>query len=72
MKLQRAAEEALQYGIDLAHQNDQWAANGGAIVALDPRDGAVLAMASAPTFKPSVFVGKTDPEKLSALYSRRE
>ena len=69
MKLQRAAEQALQYGIDLAHQNDQWAANGGAIVALDPRDGAVLALASAPTFKPSVFVGRTDPKKLEALYS---
>jgi penicillin-binding protein 2 len=69
MPLQRAAEQALQYGIDLARDNDHWAANGGAIVALDPRDGAVLAMASAPTFKPSVFVGKTDPEKLSALYS---
>ncbi len=69
MKLQRAAEQALRYGIDLAHQNDQWAANGGAIVALDPRDGAVLAMASAPTYKPSVFVGRTDPKKLEALYS---
>ena len=69
MKIQRAAEEALQYGIDLAHQNHQWAANGGAIVALDPRDGAVLALASAPTFKPSVFVGRTDPKKLEALYS---
>ena len=69
MRLQRAAEQALQYGIDLAHQNDHWAANGGAIVALDPRDGAVLAMASAPTFKPSVFVGRTDPKKLQALYS---
>ena len=63
------AEQALQYGIDLAHQNHQWAANGGAIVALDPRDGAVLALASAPTFKPSVFVGRTDPKKLEALYS---
>jgi penicillin-binding protein 2 len=69
MRLQRAAERALQYGIDLAHQNDHWAANGGAVVALDPRDGAVLAMASAPTFKPSVFVGRTDSEKLEALYS---
>jgi len=69
MRLQRAAEQALQYGIDLAHENDQWAANGGAIVALDPRDGAVLAMASAPTYKPSVFVGRTDPKKLQALYS---
>jgi penicillin-binding protein 2 len=69
IRLQRAAELALQYGIDLARQNDHWAANGGAIVALDPRDGAVLALASAPTFKPSVFVGRTDPEKLAALYS---
>ena len=55
------------YGIDLAHQNDHWAANGGAIVALDPRDGAVLAMASAPTYKPSVFVGRADPKKLEPL-----
>ncbi len=69
MRLQRAAEQALRYGIGLAHQNDQWAANGGAIVALDPRDGAVLAMASAPTFKPSVFVGRTDPKKLQDLYT---
>ena len=69
MRLQRAAEDALTYGIDLAHQNDQWAADGGAIVALDPSDGAVLAMASAPTFKPSVFVGRTDAKKLEALYS---
>jgi penicillin-binding protein 2 len=69
IRLQRAAEQALQYGIDLARQNDHWAANGGAVVALDPRTGAVLALASAPTFKPSVFVGRTDPEKLAALYS---
>ncbi|MGH3065781.1 MAG: penicillin-binding protein 2 [Gaiellaceae bacterium] len=69
IRLQRAAEEALQYGIDLAHQNEHWAANGGAIVALDPRDGAIRAMASAPTFKPSVFVGRADPKKLDALYS---
>jgi penicillin-binding protein 2 len=67
IKLQRAAEEALRYGIDLAHENDHWAANGGAIVALDPRDGAVLAMASSPTFKPSLFVGRPDLDKLAPL-----
>jgi len=67
LKLQRAAENALRYGIDLAHQNENWAADGGAIVALDPRDGAVLAMASAPTYKPSVYVGKVDPKKLEPL-----
>ena len=69
MRLQRAAEEALQYGIDLAHQNKHWAANGGAIVALDPRDGAIRAIASAPTFKPSLFVGRADPKKFNALYN---
>ena len=67
MRLQRAAERALDYGIAQAHAHDDWAANGGAIVALDPRDGAVLAMASSPTFKPSVFVGRGDPKKLAPL-----
>ena len=65
--LQRAAERALQDGIALASQNDEWNANGGAIVALDPRDGAVLAMASNPTYKPSVYVGRVDPKKLEPL-----
>ena len=46
MQLQRAAEQALRYGIRTARENDSYYANGGAIVALDPRDGAVLAMAS--------------------------
>jgi penicillin-binding protein 2 len=66
-KVQRAAELALQYGIQLAHEDGHWAANGGAIVALDPRDGALLAMASSPTYKPSIFVGRGDPEKLAPL-----
>jgi penicillin-binding protein 2 len=67
IRLQRAAEAALQHGIDLAHQNDHWAANGGAIVAMDPRDGGILALASAPTFRPSVYVGNIDPKKLAPL-----
>jgi penicillin-binding protein 2 len=71
IRLQRAAENALRYGIDLAHQNDNWAANGGAIVALDPRDGAVLAMASAPTYKPSVYVGRVDLKKLEPLLDEK-
>ena len=67
VRVQRAAEEALRYGIDLAKQNDNWAANGGAIVALDPRDGAVVAMASSPTYRPSLFVGRIDRRKLAPL-----
>ena len=34
---------------------------------MNPNDGEILAMASAPTFKPSVFVGRTDPKKLAPL-----
>ena len=67
VKLQQAAERALTYGIDLAHSDGHWAADGGAIVALDPSDGAVLAMASSPTYKPSIFVGRGDPKKLAPL-----
>ena len=44
-----------------ARANDgQWAANGGAIVAMDPQDGSILAMASSPTYKPSVYAGRVD------------
>jgi len=67
ISLQRAAERALQYGIRLAHQDNHWLANGGAIVAMNPNDGEILAMASSPTFKPSTFVGRTDPKKLAPL-----
>ena len=65
--LQRAAERALRLGIQTAHANESYYANGGALVALDPRDGAVLAMASTPTFKPSVYVGRVDPKKIQPL-----
>jgi penicillin-binding protein 2 len=64
--VQRAAEQALRYGIRVAHDNHQWAADGGAIVAIDPRDGAVLAMASYPTYQPSIYVNR-DPTKLAPL-----
>jgi penicillin-binding protein 2 len=65
--LQRAAERALKDGIRLAHADGQWAADGGAVVAMDPRDGSILALASNPTFKPSVYVGRRDPGKLAPL-----
>jgi len=66
LRLQQAAERALRYGIQVAHVNGQWAADGGAIVALDPRDGSVLALASYPTYKPSIYVSR-DPKKLAPL-----
>jgi len=66
VKLQQAAENALQYGIRLAQANGEWAARGGAIVALDPRDGSILAMASSPTYKPAVYAGHVTTQALAA------
>jgi penicillin-binding protein 2 len=65
LKLQQAAEKALQSGIQFARNNGQWAASGGAIVALDPNDGSVLALASSPTYEPSVFAGRVSLRALA-------
>ena len=54
-KLQRAAQQAIVSGINLAQADHQWYAKAGAIVALDPQDGAIRALASYPTFDPKVF-----------------
>ncbi|MBE9079311.1 penicillin-binding protein 2 [Romeria aff. gracilis LEGE 07310] len=57
LKLQRSAEAAL---------GDQT----GAIVALDPRDGAILAMVSRPTFDPNIFSTRISEEQWASFQSR--
>ncbi len=52
--LQRAAEAAL-------------GKRKGAIVAIDPKDGAVLAMASYPTFDPNIFSGRITEQQWAEL-----
>jgi penicillin-binding protein 2 len=64
--LQIAAQNALQYGIQLARNNGEWAADGGAIVALNAQDGSILALASSPTFDPSVYTGRVTEHALAA------
>jgi penicillin-binding protein 2 len=66
-KLQQAAQNALSYGIAVAHENEEWYADGGAVVALDPRDGQVLALASSPTFDPGVYAGRATARQLAPL-----
>jgi penicillin-binding protein 2 len=65
LNLQKVAESALQYGISLAHADGKWAASGGAIVAMDPNDGSILALASAPTYDPSVYAGRVSQKALA-------
>jgi penicillin-binding protein 2 len=69
VKIQKAAEQALRYGIDRARNSGCfgcWFSNGGAIVALDPRDGAIRALASFPTYRPSLYVGRVRQSALDA------
>lgn len=54
IELQRAAEAAL-------------GEHSGAVVALDPRDGSVLALASMPTFDPNLFVTGISLEDFRSL-----
>jgi len=57
-KLQRAAQQAVIDGINRAQADHKWYAKAGAIVALDPKDGAIRALASYPTYDPSVFTSR--------------
>lgn len=54
IRLQRIAEEA-------------FAGERGALVAIDPRDGSVLAMVSTPSYDPNLFVNGIDSKTYAAL-----
>jgi penicillin-binding protein 2 len=56
LDLQWVAESELDAAIARA-QNAGYAGSGGAAVAMDPRNGEILAMASRPNFDPELFVG---------------
>ena len=55
--LQQAAEAGLQHGMEMARMGGYVQANKGAVIVLDATNGEVLALASAPTYNPNVFVG---------------
>ena len=66
-KLQRAAQQAVIDGINRAQGNKQWYAKAGAIVALDPRDGSIRALASYPTYDPNVFTTRKKSQLATLL-----
>jgi penicillin-binding protein 2 len=73
INLQRAAERALKEGIDFARTQDCkgcWMAHGGAIVAMDPRNGEIRALASNPTFQPRVYTSQ-NPRELRPLVNQQ-
>lgn len=65
VRLQRAAVRALEDGIALAHASGHPDADAGAAVVMDPRTGAIDALASVPSFDQRAAA--SDPAYLSRL-----
>jgi penicillin-binding protein 2 len=66
LSLQRAAQKAVQRGIAAAAGNG---AQAGAFVAMDPRNGDVLALGSMPSFDANLFAKPISQEKYDELNS---
>lgn len=56
MDLQQVAEAELEAALERT-QTAGYSGSGGAVVAMDPRNGEILALASRPDFEPELFVG---------------
>src|SRR4051812_41480379 len=73
LDVQKLAEESLTQGIGASRsqydrgQAKHFQAPAGSVVVLDPRDGSVVAMASNPTYDPSIFVNGIKPEVFQEL-----
>lgn len=73
LDVQKMAEDSLQEGLQAARgsydksQAKHFQAPAGSAVVLDPRDGSVLALASNPTYDPSIFVNGIKPELFAQL-----
>ncbi len=55
--IQKAAEDSLNGHIQRLRDSGKGECYGGAAIAMDVTNGEIIAMASAPTYSPSVFVG---------------
>src|SRR5215217_6019009 len=69
--LQRAANNAMKRAIEAAHFNGN-PADAGAFVAMDPRDGEVLALGSYPSFDANLFAKPIDQRTYERLNSEDE
>lgn len=66
-RIQKAAEQAIQFGIASAHANHFVQAAGGAAIVMDAHSGALLALASYPTYNPSWFSGGISAKHMAQL-----
>jgi len=74
LDLQQTAEAELDAAIARAQQ-EGYSSEGGAVIAMDPRNGEILAMASRPAFDPRLFIdgiaGKEEIGMFEYLNSER-
>lgn len=69
-KLQAAAERALEEQLTYLQQHTKYKnAKSGAVIALDPRNGDILAMTSKPGYDPNLFVGSIPANVANDLYN---
>lgn len=68
LELQKVVEKELEAAMERAKTEESAAGDAGAIVAMDPRNGEILAMASRPTFEPQLFVGGVAGDEETELY----
>lgn len=66
--VQKAAEEALRNKLSYLQKYTKYRnAKAGAVIALDPRNGEILAMTSQPSFDPNLFIGIMPSQTFAAL-----
>lgn len=70
-ELQKRAEMALYEGVAQARAAGKYQADAGAAVAMDPRNGDVLALASFPNYDPNVFVTANNDREIRRLLNDR-
>ncbi len=69
LKVQAAAEKAMDDHMAWLQKYSKWRnAKSGAVLALDPRNGNILAMVSKPGFDPNAFVGVMPQEVADKIY----
>ena len=66
-KVQQVAERAVLQALDDAHKAKFPNAHAGAAVAVDVRTGEVIAMASVPTYEPSLFLSSISKKQWASL-----